>query len=172
VRFWLYQGIKHDCWTRAYDEPELPRWLLSHHAAPSAAPGSSVAELPPLAEREIIPFHPPAIKLAPALLDSLAGEYLDAKGHVIVTIYRQGEQLFEKNLQGEIAELAAETPSVFFYVNGSSTTRLTFERDAQGRVTALALRDDRHEERWEKRPQSNPTSPLALLPKSLVPVFF
>jgi dienelactone hydrolase len=172
VRFWLYQGIKHDCWTRAYDEPELPRWLLSHHAAPYAAAGSSVAELPPLTEREIIPFHPPAIKLAPVLLDSLAGEYLDTKGHVVITIYRQGEQLFEKNLQGEIAELAAETPSVFFYVNGSSTTRLTFERDAQGRVTALALRDDRHEERWEKRRQSNPTSPLALLPKSLIPVFF
>src|SRR3984957_16153929 len=101
VRFWLYQGIKHDCWTRAYDEPELPRWLLSHHAAPYAAAGSSVAELPPLTEREIIPFHPPAIKLAPVLLDSLAGEYLDTKGHVVITIYRQGEQLFDKNLQGE-----------------------------------------------------------------------
>ena len=32
-----------------------------------------------------------------------------------------------------------------------STTRLYFERDGQGRVTALVLRDDRHQERWEKR---------------------
>jgi len=47
--------------------------------------------------------------------------------------------------------LAAESPGVFFYVNGSSTTRLTFEHDAQGRVTTLLLKDDRHEERWEKR---------------------
>jgi acetyl esterase/lipase len=162
VRLWLYQGVRHDCWTRAYDEPELPRWLLAHHAAnptsPATSPGSSpgIPELPALAERLVIPFHPPAIKLAPALLDSLAGEYTDKKGHPVITIYRQGEQLFEKNLQGEIAELAAETPSIFFYLNGSSTTRLTFERDTLGRVTALVLRDDRHEERWEKRLPEEP----------------
>jgi dipeptidyl aminopeptidase/acylaminoacyl peptidase len=30
IRFWEYQGLKHDCWTRAFDEPELPRWLLLH----------------------------------------------------------------------------------------------------------------------------------------------
>jgi hypothetical protein len=136
--------------------------LLAHHAAnptsPATSPGSSpgIPELPALAERLVIPFHPPAIKLAPALLDSLAGEYTDKKGHPVITIYRQGEQLFEKNLQGEIAELAAETPSIFFYLNGSSTTRLTFERDTLGRVTALVLRDDRHEERWEKRLPEEP----------------
>ena len=156
VRFWLYQGIKHDCWTRAYGEPDLPRWLLAHHAAPPAAPGPIVAELPSGADRQIIPFHPPAIKLNPAVLDSLAGEYNDKNGNIVNTIYRQGEQLYQKNLQGEVAELAAETPSVFFYVNGSSTTRLTFERDAQGRITALVLQDDRHEERWEKRPTTEP----------------
>lgn len=165
VRLWLYQGIRHDSWTRAYNEPELPRWLLSHHVVPGPNPNTSASpntkaspgseppapELPSLAERLVIPFHPPAIKLAPALLDSLAGEYTDKKGHPIITVFRQGEQLFEKNLQGEVAELAAETPSIFFYLNGSSTTRLTFDRDAQGHVTALVLRDDRHEERWEKR---------------------
>jgi dienelactone hydrolase len=154
VRLWLFQGLKHDCWTRAYDEPELPRWLLSHHtpAAPGSAPGSvagpAVSEL---AERLVIPFHPPAIKLAPAVLDSFAGQYDDRSGRPTITIFRQGDALYEKNLQGEIAELAAESPTVFFYLNGSSTTRLTFERDAQGQVTALLLRDDRHEERWEKR---------------------
>jgi hypothetical protein len=85
------------------------------------------------------------------VLDSLAGEYLDKNGHPVVTIFRQADQLFEKNMQGEIAELAAESAGVFFYVNGSSTTRLTFEHDAQGRAIALVLEDDRHEERWEKR---------------------
>jgi predicted esterase len=153
VRLWLYQGLKHDCWTRAYNEPELPRWLLAHHAVPPPGPTSSPAltESSALAERLVIPFHPAAIKLPPALLDSLAGEYSDKKGHIVITIFRQGEQLFEKNLQGEITELAAETPSIFFYLNGSSTTRLTFERDTQSRTTMLVLRDDRHEERWEKR---------------------
>jgi len=147
VRLWMYQSLKHDCWTRAFNEPELPRWLLAHRTGPAAP------ELPALAERLVIPFHPPALKLAPALLDALAGQYEDKNGHPVITIVRQGELLFEKNLQGEIAELAAETSSEFFYSNGSSTTRLFFEHDAQGRITALMLRDDRHEERWEKRVQ-------------------
>jgi predicted esterase len=172
VRLWLYQGLRHDCWTRAYNEPELPRWLLAHRAALPSSPTSSltstsapaVPELPPLAERLVIPFHPAAIKLSPAVLDSLAGEYADKKGHIVITIFRQGDQLFEKNLQGEIAELAAETPSIFFYLNGSSTTRLTFERETLGRVTALILRDDRHEERWEKRNPAETRKPAVSSP--------
>ena len=151
VRFWLYQGYRHDCWTRAYNESELPRWLLAHRAVPANASAAALAELTPFSEKLVIPFHPPALKLAPSLLDSLAGEYHDKNGHPVITIFRQGDQLYEKNQQGEIAELAAESTSVFFYVNGSSTTRLTFERDTLGRITALVLRDDRHEERWEKR---------------------
>jgi poly(3-hydroxybutyrate) depolymerase len=157
VRLWIFQGLRHDCWTRAYDEPELPRWLLAHRAVepPPTTPGTATAppaaEPQPAAERLVIPFHPPAIKLPAAALDVLAGQYEDQNGHPVITIFRQADQLYEKNLQGEIAELAAETPSIFFYANGSSTTRLTFEHDAQGRVTALVLRDDRHEERWEKR---------------------
>ena len=151
VRLWIYQGIKHDCWTRAYDEPELPRWLLAHHTAPATPPEPNVAEAPAVAERLVIPFHPQAIKLSPAVLDSLAGEFTDKSGHPVITIFRQGDALFEKNLQGEIAELAAESPGVFFYLNGSSSTRLFFDRDPQGHVIALVLRDDRHEERWERR---------------------
>jgi len=146
VRLWLYQGLKHDCWTRAYNEPELPRWLLAHRGPEQEA---SV-----FFERIVIPLHPPAIKLAPAALDGLAGEYVDRKGHPQFTIFRQGEQLYEKNLHGEIVELAAESPTVFFYPNGPSANRLTFERDSQGRVTGIVFHDDRHEERWEKRIQA------------------
>jgi acetyl esterase/lipase len=146
VRLWVYQGLKHDCWTRAFDEPELPRWLLSHPKRTQAEP-----EWQALAERLTIPLHPPAIKLAPAVLDSLAGEYRDANGHTVATLFRQGEQFFARNQFGEIAELAAESPVAFFYPNGSSLTRLTFERDAEGRVTSAVFHDDRHEERWEKR---------------------
>ena len=152
IRLWLYQGLKHDCWTRAYDEPELPRWLLAHRNEPPVGSKPGVrTELPALAERLVIPLHPPAIKLAPALLDSLAGQYCDAKGNIVVTVFRQGELLYEKNQHGEITELAAESPGRFFYPNGSSIPRLTFERDAEERVTALVLNDDRHEERWERR---------------------
>jgi pimeloyl-ACP methyl ester carboxylesterase len=165
IRFWIYQGYKHDCWTRAFAEPELPRWMLAHHSAihspehPESASteiASATAQAQPYAERLVIPFHPAAIKLSPAILDTLIGDYRDIHGRPGVSIYRQGEQLFEKNQQGEVAELAAESPAVFFYLNGSATTRLTFEHDSKGNVIALLLRDDRHEERWEKHP--SPTS--------------
>jgi hypothetical protein len=169
VRLWLFQGLKHDCWTRAYNEPELPRWLLAHHTAPQPAAtesSSATPEVTPLAERIVIPFHPPAIKLSTAQLDALSGIYTDKDGHPVITIFSQADQLFEKNMQGEIAELAAESATVFYYLNGSSTTRLTFEHDAQARVTALVLRDDRHEERWEKRavPETHPAQAKLLLP--------
>jgi hypothetical protein len=162
VRLWLYQGMKHDSWARAYDEPELPRWLLSHRALPvltlpalATGPGaaSGPGPSPPgteFAERLVVPLHPPPIKLTPAQLDALAGRYDDKSGRPTITLFRQGDFLYEKNLQGEITELSAESPTVFFYANGSPTTRLTFERDPQGQVT-LVLRDDRHDERWEKQ---------------------
>ena len=144
VRLWVFQGLKHDCWTRAYGEAELPRWLLAHRLEAKAAAMET-------AERLVIPLHPPAIKLAVALLEGLVGEYRDGKGHLTATVYRQGEQLYERNPYGQVMELAAESPGVFFYPNGSSVTRLTTERDGQGHVTALVYRDDRHEERWEKQ---------------------
>jgi acetyl esterase/lipase len=152
IRLWLYQGLKHDCWTRAFNEPDLPRWLLAHHG--SSKPGTPIQELPALAERLVLPLHPPAIKLTPAQLDNLAGDYNDKNGHPEITVFRQGDQLYMKNRLREIDELAAESPFTFFYPNGSSVPRLIFEHDPQGHVTALVFHDDRHEERWEKRTPS------------------
>ena len=144
IRLWVYQGLKHDCWTRAFNEPDLPRWLLAQRRLPKEEP-------PPLAERLMIPLHPPALRLTPAQLESFAGEYYDTHGQPVVTVFVQGEQLYQKNAYGEVAELAAESPSVLFYPNGSSITRVTAERDSQGRIIALVLRDDRHEERWDRK---------------------
>jgi|ERR1017187_1717741 predicted esterase len=143
IRLWVYQGLRHDCWTRAFNEPELPRWLLAHHRGQQ--------EPPAFAERLLIPLHPPALRLAPAQLDSFAGEFHDAHGVLAITVFRQGEQLYQKDLHGAISELAAESLSTLFYPNGSSIARLLVERDSQGRVVALVFHDDRHEERWEKR---------------------
>lgn len=143
IRLWVYQGLRHDCWTRAFNEPELPRWLLAHHRGQP--------EPPAFAERLLIPLHPPAIHLTPAQLDSFAGEFHDAHGVLAITVFRQGELLYQKDMHGAISELAAESLSTLFYPNGSSISRLLVERDAQGRVIALMFHDDRHEERWEKR---------------------
>jgi poly(3-hydroxybutyrate) depolymerase len=145
MRLWIYQGLTHDCWFRAFNEPELPRWLLMHRL-------DSHQEPPPLAERIVVPLHPPALKLSPPQLDSFTGDYVDEHGQRAVTVFRQGEQLYQKNIHGEVAELAAESLSTLFYPNGISLTRITVDRDPQGHITALVLRDDRHEEHWEKRP--------------------
>jgi len=148
VRLWIYQGLKHDCWTRAFEEPELPRWLLAHRT-PAAA------EV--MAEYLVIPERPPTIKLSAAQLDSLAGEYREPNGHALETIFRQGDQLFVRTPGGEITGLEAESPDTFFRpsdATGARNVHLTFERDAQGRVAGYLLRDNRHEERWVRLPSA------------------
>ena len=92
----------------------------------------------------------------PAQLDSFTGDYLDEQGQIGVTLFRQGDQLFQRNIHGEVTELAAESLSTLFYPNGISLTRILVDRDQQGRITGLTLRDDRHEEHWERRPAPPP----------------
>jgi acetyl esterase/lipase len=157
IRLWLYQGLKHDCWTRAYNEPELPRWLLEHRLPtplPPSKPGRAAGkepESPPSAEWLVIPLHPPAIRLTQAEVENLAGEYLESNGHPALTVFWQNERLWGKDTYGQVFELAAQSPTELFYPNGSSIARLIAEHNAEGRITAIVLRDDRHEERWEKR---------------------
>jgi Domain of unknown function (DUF3471)/Putative esterase len=155
IRFWEYQGLKHDCWTRAFNEPELPRWLLTHRLNAQGQPihdnpPRPEPQLPAFAEHLIIPLHPAAQKLPPGTLDSYVGVYYDIYNVPVATIQRQGEQMYLKNNQGEVQEIQAENSTTFFYPTGS-LTRLTFEHDSQGRVTAIHYRDDRHEELWEKK---------------------
>jgi acetyl esterase/lipase len=154
IRLWFYQGLKHDCWTRAYGEPELPRWLLEHRleAQPAAKHGhGGGAEPAAMAERLVIPLHPPAIRLTQAQVEGLVGEYVEASGYAALTVLWQGERLYGRDRYGQIAELGAASPTELFYLDGSSTTRLIAERNSEGRITAMVFRDDRHEERWEKR---------------------
>lgn len=142
VRLWVYEGLRHDCWARAYNEPELPRWMLAHRLGR--------VESTRAAERLVLPIHPNPIKLPAIVLDALVGEYRDVKGRVTATLFRQGDQLYEKDPHGEVTEVEAESPHSFFYPFGSTWTRLTIERESQGRVTSLIYRDDRHSERWER----------------------
>ena len=50
---------------------------------------------------------------------------------------------------GDLADILPESSTVFFYPSGGST-RLTFEKNAEGKVTGILYRDDRHEEHWER----------------------
>jgi len=144
IRLWIYQGLKHDCWTRAYDEPELPRWLLDHHIPPTTEV---------LAERIVIPLLPPTIKLSSAQLDSFAGEYREPNGHAIETIFRQGDQLLEKSPTGDVVGLEASSADTFFRPvdpTGAHNVQLTFQYDVNGQVTGYLLEDNRHQEHWVK----------------------
>lgn len=143
IKLWVYQGYHHDSWTRAFNEPELPHWLLTHRA--------TQPETQPFAERLVLSAHPAAIKLSIAALDVLTGDYHDASGKLVATLYRQGEQLFQRSGHGDISPLEAESPTSFFYPQGGVWTRLIVERDSQGRITGLLYRDDRHEEHWERK---------------------
>ncbi len=143
IRLWIYQGLRHDCWTRAFNEPELPRWLLSHRRDARQEP-------PAQAERLVIPPHPLAVHLTLSQLDSLAGDYHDEHGLISLSLFHRGEQLYQKNIHGEVVELAAESPSTLFYPNGGNLSRLYVLRDAQGRISGLTFRDDRHEEHWDR----------------------
>ena len=143
IRLWEYQGLKHDCWTRAYNEPELPRWLLEHRGGKTPEPARLAAN-----ERVLIPLHPPAIKLPVQLLDTYVGEYTEGRNELPITIYRQGEELFQKTPQGVVSALAAETSSTFYFQN-TSQARIVFEHDAEGKVSGFLYRDDRSEVRWE-----------------------
>lgn len=142
VRFWEYAGIKHNVWDRAYAEPQLPRWLLAQRL--SAIPRLSAA-----AEEILVPIHPVPAKVDPAVYSAYVGEYED-QSVAVATVFRQGDRLFARNQIGDVAELLPESTTTFFYPTGG-TRRLTFERDAEGRVAGIRFRDDRHEEFWERR---------------------
>lgn len=144
VRFWEYAGYHHNAWDKAYADPQLPLWFLSHRLSDVAAARS-------YAEKRLIPLHPIPIRLNPAAYDALEGEYSDA-GVIQMTILRSGDRLMSKNRSGDLGQLLPETPDRFFYPSGSNI-RITFERSPAGRVTGILYRDDRHEEFWPKTPQ-------------------
>jgi len=142
VRFWEYAGIRHNVWDRAYAEPDLPHWLLAQRL-------SAIPKLTAAAEQILVPVHPVPAKVDPAVYNAYLGDYED-QNEIVAAIYRQGDKLFSRNRIGESTELLPESNTTFFYPTGG-TRRLTFERDAEGHVTGIRFRDDRHEEFWERK---------------------
>jgi poly(3-hydroxybutyrate) depolymerase len=149
VRFWEYAGVRHNAWDKAYANPDLPRWLLSHTL-------NQVAAQQPYAERILVPVHPVPAKVNPEIYEAYVGQYED-QGIIQTTIYRQGDSLFAKSRVGESNELLPETATSFFYASGSPT-RLIFQKDTSGQVRGLIYHDDRHEEFWAVVPHARPSS--------------
>ncbi len=143
VRFFEYANVKHNVWEKAYGNPDLPHWMLAHTL-------SADTRLQPAAERVLVPVHPVPARVNPAVYDAYVGDYED-QGVTQITVFRTGDQLFQRNRIGEVTELLPENANSFFYPSGS-TARLVFEHDpATGLVRDVISRDDRHEERWERK---------------------
>lgn len=143
IRLWEYQTLKHDCWTRAFNEPELPRWLLEHKGGKTPEPPLFAAN-----EKLVIPLHPAEMKLPAQVLDEYVGEYSEGRNEPPVTIIRQGDALFYKNQLGVSTQLGAASVAAFYF-ESASQARLVFERDAEGRVSGFVYKDDRSDTRWE-----------------------
>ena len=141
VRLWEYEGWHHNAWDKAYTDPALPLWLLAHRLDDIKTAHASASRL-------IIPLHPVPAKVDPEIYDAYEGDYFD-NGVRQVTVIRSTDRLLVKNRTGDLAEVFPETPTVYFYPNGG-TTRLIFQKNAEGKVTSILYRDDRHEELWEK----------------------
>jgi poly(3-hydroxybutyrate) depolymerase len=146
VRFWEFASVRHNAWDKAYAEPELPRWLLSHSL-------DQVPHLQPAAERVLVPVHPVPAKINPTIYDAYVGIYED-QGLIQTTIYRQGDALYAQSRVGESNELLPENETTFFFASGSPT-RLIFQKDPSGQVHGLIYRDDRHEEFWTRVSQTH-----------------
>ena len=146
VRFWEYANYHHNAWDRAYVDPAT--------AAVVSCPPPLGHRHPPTLLREDASSHSSTpIHVDPTVYDAYQGEYVDA-GVTQVTIFRQGNKLMSRNRTGDQTELLPEEPNRFFYPSGSST-RITFEKGLDGRVTGLIFSDDRHQEVWEKAPESS-----------------
>jgi len=141
VRLWEYEGWHHNAWDKAYTDPALPQWFLAHRL-------DDIKTEVPRAARNIIPLHPVPAKVDPEIYDGYEGDYYD-QGVQQVTVIRSADRLMVKSRSGDLSEVLPETPTIFFYPSGSST-RLIFQKNAEGKVTGILYRDDRHEELWEK----------------------
>ena len=141
VRLWEYEGWHHNAWDKAYSDPSLPVWLLAHRLDDIKTAKSDATRL-------TIPLHPVPAKVNPDIYDAYEGDYFDQNVRQ-VTVIRAGDRLEVKNRTGDLSDILPESATVFFYPNGGST-RLTFEKNAEGKVTSILYHDDRHDEHWER----------------------
>ncbi len=142
VRLWEFEGWHHNAWDKAYTDPALPQWFLSHRLNDIKTAHASSSRL-------IIPLHPVPAKVDPDIYDAYEGDYYD-NGVRQVSVIRSADRLMVKNRTGDLAEVLPETSTVFFYPNGG-TTRLIFQKNAEGKVVSILYHDDRHEELWERQ---------------------
>ena len=95
------------------------------------------------------PVIPKGVALEAAVLDGCVGRYGIAQAPgVNLTVTREGAQLFAQITGQPKAEIVAKSATEFFYTLVDA--QLTFERDAQGKATALVLHQMGRDLRWTR----------------------
>src|ERR1041385_2418861 len=89
------------------------------------------------------------IKIEPKSFDEFVGQYASADNpDFILSFFREGDKFFiEPNTQGK-REILPESSTRFFLKGANS--KITFQRDAQGRITGLILRQNDEDSRFKK----------------------
>ena len=83
------------------------------------------------------------------MLDGCVGQYGIAQAPgAHLTITREGTQLFAQITGQPKAEIFAKSATEFFYT--AVDAQITFERDAQGKATALVLHQMGRDLRWTR----------------------
>ena len=86
-----------------------------------------------------LPEDPPAVRLAPAVLQDYVGTY-EIAPKMIVKITRRDDQIFGTLNDGAAAEFKAEVRDVLF--TPGRPGRKIFQRDEQGHITGYRIRTD------------------------------
>ena len=95
------------------------------------------------------PVAPKEVTLETAMLDGCVGRYGIAQAPgVNLTVTREGAQLFAQITGQPKAEIFARSATEFFYKVVDA--QITFERDAQGKATALVLHQMGRDLRWTR----------------------
>jgi hypothetical protein len=95
------------------------------------------------------PVVPKGVTLESAVLDGCVGQYEIAQAPgVRLTVTRDGAQLFAQITGQPRAEIFAKSATEFFYT--AVDAQITFERDAQGKATALVLHQMGRDLRWTR----------------------
>jgi D-alanyl-D-alanine carboxypeptidase len=101
--------------------------------------------------------EPGAFRMEPAALDAFVGVY-EIDSNSTRTISRQGDRLFSQRSGGRKLEIFPTSDSTFAFTQG--LPRITFRRDAGGKVTAMIVRQAAFEEQARRTDRPVPAEPV------------
>jgi hypothetical protein len=113
VKFTVYPEAGHDSWTDTYNNPELYAWFLKQK------------------KKERV-----TIKVEPKILDAYVGQY-ELTPQFIISVSKESNRLFAQATGQPKIELHPESEKDYFIKEVDAY--ITFERDANGKVTQLVL---------------------------------